>query len=89
MKGNAANLTQVGPFTFEKKLTRDIEGFSEDHLEINVVTKAHFYFRPDLSNMDAFDKNVTVVNAPLAVSMLPLMYNLLEKMACLLILLCQ
>lgn len=68
LQGKDAHLREVGPFTFEKKITRDIKGFSDDGLEISVVTKSHFHFRPDLSNMKAFEENITIVNAPLAVS---------------------
>jgi hypothetical protein len=68
LEGKDAILREVGPFTFEKKMTRDVKGFSDDGLEVKVVTTTHMYFRPDMSDMDAFETNITVLNVPLAVS---------------------
>ena len=70
MKGihEKAELEQLGPFTFQKKIHRDIKGFSDDGLELTFKTTNRMYFRPELSNLADFDKNITTLNVPFAVS---------------------
>jgi hypothetical protein len=64
----AAELEQVGPFVFSKKLVRKIYGFSENDTQITFRTSIYFHFLPELSDMTAFDQNITMLNLPLAVS---------------------
>jgi len=61
-----AELEQLGPFTFQKKIHRDIKGFSDDGLELTFKTTNRMYFRPELSNLADFDKNITTLNVPFA-----------------------
>ena len=69
LRGKApADLEQVGPFTFGKKLHRKIYGFTDNDTEITFRTTTYFKYLPDLSNDTAFDQNITILNLPLAVS---------------------
>lgn len=68
LKGRVADLEQVGPFTFAKKLHRQVYGFENNETEITFRTSTTFHYLPELSNDTAIDRNITILNLPMAVS---------------------
>lgn len=62
-----ADLEQVGPFTFGKKLQRKIYAFTHNDTEITFRTTTFFKYLPEMSNDTAFDQNITILNLPMAV----------------------
>ena len=71
MKGKAAaDLEQVGPFVFAKRLQRKVYDFPNNATEVVFRTSVYFKYLPELSNGSAIDQNITMLNLPLAVSAL-------------------
>lgn len=68
LNGAKPILNQVGPFTFLKKLSRNVIGYNDDHEELTFITKNTFTFLPELSDQDAWNKTIYTMNIPMVVS---------------------